>query len=146
MAFYADLSPYSYYSRCARPGTVNVGWLEGESDFQSGSVPAGFLRNLWEFCKVPTCALRGYHTCSLCGDPVFPLAITFEGEKLKLGNAEIRVVGQSGKLYAAPNMVFHYVRDHRYQPPGEFVEAVMCGPSAGSAEYLESMRAKFLLR
>ena len=45
-----------------------------------------------------------------------------------LGSAEIRVLGGGGKVYAAPNLIYHYVAKHKYRPPEEFIEAVMRVP------------------
>jgi hypothetical protein len=44
---------------------------------------------------------------------------------LSLGSAEIRVPGSGGRIYAAPDLIYHYVEAHGYRPPDEFVEAVM---------------------
>lgn len=49
-----------------------------------------------------------------------------EGE-VHVGNAEVRVESPSGVKMAAPDMVLHYVIEHGYKPPVEFVEAVMHG-------------------
>jgi hypothetical protein len=40
-----------------------------------------------------------------------------------LGSAEIRVQGADGTLYAAPNLVIHYMTAHHYCPPEEFCRA-----------------------
>ena len=45
-----------------------------------------------------------------------------------LGSAELRLVGRDGAVYAAPDLVLHYVEHHNYLPPHEFVEAVMLSP------------------
>jgi hypothetical protein len=42
-----------------------------------------------------------------------------------LGSAEIRVPGKSGIQYACPNMIYHYLQDHNYRPPDEFITAVL---------------------
>ena len=42
-----------------------------------------------------------------------------------LGNGEIRVTGEDGTVYAAPTMIAHYVAEHHYLPPQEFVDAVL---------------------
>jgi hypothetical protein len=42
-----------------------------------------------------------------------------------LGDAEVRVTGRDGKVYAAPNLLYHYIEKHGYKPPDEFVEALM---------------------
>ena len=28
-------------------------------------------------------------------------------------------------IYAAPNLIYHYVKEHRYLPPMEFINAVL---------------------
>ena len=58
------------------------------------------------------------------------------GEQLELGYAEIRVLGERGKIYAAPNMLYHYVTVHHYKPPDEFVRALKNGPCPPNDEYL----------
>jgi hypothetical protein len=42
-----------------------------------------------------------------------------------VGSAEIRVHAPSGAIYAAPDMIIHYVEKHGYRPPDHFVQAVM---------------------
>jgi hypothetical protein len=37
---------------------------------------------------------------------------------------EIYVPGRNG-IYVAPSLIYHYVVDHHYQPPAEFMEAVL---------------------
>jgi hypothetical protein len=56
-------------------------------------------------------------------------------EWITIGSAEIRVFGHDGRVYAAPNFIYHYVVVHHYQPPEEFVEAVLAGPLPRSPEY-----------
>jgi hypothetical protein len=41
-----------------------------------------------------------------------------------LGDAEIRVPGRGGKVYAAPTLICHYIDKHRYCPPQDFLDAV----------------------
>jgi hypothetical protein len=41
------------------------------------------------------------------------------------GNGEIHVRGPSGAVYCAPALILHYVAEHQYQPPQEFVAAVI---------------------
>jgi hypothetical protein len=40
-------------------------------------------------------------------------------------DSEIRAVGSDGTRYAAPTLIGHYVKSHRYVPPRGFVDAVM---------------------
>jgi hypothetical protein len=41
------------------------------------------------------------------------------------GNGEIRVRAANGITYVAPVLVLHYVVEHGYLPPQEFIEAVI---------------------
>jgi hypothetical protein len=45
--------------------------------------------------------------------------------RLELGNGEIRVIGSAGKVYASPVMIYHYMSEHNYLPPQEFIDAVL---------------------
>jgi hypothetical protein len=56
------------------------------------------------------------------------------GERL-IGNAEIRVFGEYETIYAAPTLIYHYVSEHHYKPPVEFVRAVLTGPRPPSDAY-----------
>ncbi|MEJ7786715.1 MAG: hypothetical protein WKF96_18085 [Solirubrobacteraceae bacterium] len=44
---------------------------------------------------------------------------------VRLRNGEIRVTGEDGTVYAAPTMIAHYVAEHDYLPPQEFVDALL---------------------
>jgi len=44
---------------------------------------------------------------------------------MRLGSAEVWVEGRSGRMYASPNLIYHYIRDCGYQPPAEYVQAVL---------------------
>jgi len=43
---------------------------------------------------------------------------------MHLGSAEIRVQGIDGAVYAAPNLIYHYMANHNYLPPEEFLGAI----------------------
>ncbi|WP_249375347.1 hypothetical protein [Streptomyces sp. I05A-00742] len=51
-------------------------------------------------------------------------------QTLLLGTAELRVVSADGTWFIAPDLVLHYVTDHGYLPPDDFVEAVLSGRDA----------------
>lgn len=44
-----------------------------------------------------------------------------------LGDAEVWVDGGDQVWFAAPSLVYHYVVTHKYQPPKEFVRAILEG-------------------
>jgi hypothetical protein len=129
---------------------LNVGWLDGAHGYPQGATPPAFEEKLWAYCRVPVSRLRGLHTCEVCADPTDGFQATRGEEKLLRGSAEIRVFGSriSGPrgaspdgppvrlVYAAPDMVYHYVIDHHYRPPDEFIQAVLqSSPAPGSPEY-----------
>ena len=138
MTYFPDLSPYEY---CGLKDddvipTVNVGWLDNSKPYPQGFTSELFKEKLFQFCQRDNAILfcLGYHECQFCENPFFPLEVK-RGEIItRLGNGEIRVIGQK-VIYAAPTMIYHYVVAHNYLPPQEFVDAVLTGPSPASGEH-----------
>ncbi|MEO6088002.1 MAG: hypothetical protein ABIQ18_33315 [Umezawaea sp.] len=133
MSYFADLAPYSYLPDTIPPDVValNVGWLDAEHSYQTGTHPEGFAERLFELCQShPHAQTRGFQDCVLCrraGVDEWPVTATFLGTSTPLGDAEVRVIDDVGTWLVAPNLVFHYVVEHEYQPPSQFVDAVMAG-------------------
>ena len=114
MAFYDDLTPYTYLHPEEEPaGTVNIGWLDRRHSFPTGETTAEFRAKLLGICQRGVKRTRGFHTCDFC-----------KGQDKPHGSAEIRVFGDD-RVYAAPELVYHYVMAHGYRPPEEFIAAVM---------------------
>jgi hypothetical protein len=129
MAFFRDLTPYEYARAEPQPNILNVGWLSDEHAF-SQAVPDGrFVEILRRLVARPTNLFRGRHTCELCPPP--PWKPTASGIPVPdprpetTGNGEIRVPGDNGMIFVAPVLILHYVTEHHYAPPREFVEAVL---------------------
>jgi hypothetical protein len=105
-----------------------VGWLHPDHAYTQGSVPAEFLARLKEFVArsgdsaeaLYFGAFGGYHTCEFCG------------RSHGIGNFG---VPSGSLLFVAPEMVVHYIEQHGYRPPAEFVEAVLRSPLPDSEEY-----------
>ena len=139
MTYFRDLSGYTYLSQFARPNTTAVGWLSSAHGFPKSPPSDEFLDHLWAFCSISVAQARGTHLCGFCpsewSSPVFERS----GQKLCLGSAEIRVFSEDGYIYAAPNLIYHYVCTHHYQPPDGFVEAVRKGPRPPNHEYFERL-------
>ncbi|HEY9059583.1 MAG TPA: hypothetical protein VIO64_03625 [Pseudobacteroides sp.] len=135
MSYFEDLSNYSYC--CGIENSKNVGWLDVAHPFPKGKVSEDFINKLWVYLKVDLMIMRGFHVCNLCHDPHNGIFIASRNdESLKLGFAEIRVLSEdSNVVYAAPDLIYHYILDHSYKPPEEFVKAVLKGPKPGSIEY-----------
>ena len=131
--YFADLTPYSYHGD-PEPESLNVGWLDKAHSYPRGPVPTGFLERLNAICKRPAKRHRGFHVCEFCDFGPEPASLDqatrntrYERQKAAgvLRSTEIRVLGRDGKVYASPASICHYVETHGYQPPQEFVEAVM---------------------
>ncbi len=103
-----------------------VGWLE-QPGFMTGAVPKSCIGFLVEFLKsgVFLDGCRGIHSCMLCGK-VQP-EIKWKRRKFALqGHGHYLV--QLGKIvYMAPSLLLHYIIDHQYCPPQEFVDATLNG-------------------
>ncbi len=127
MAYYTDLSPYEYIKSKAKDKILNIGWLDKEHIFAKGKVDCSLLELIFCLCRRSVNKTRGYHLCPFCSDPSFGFTVEIKKEKIVLGSAEIWVKGEDGKIYAAPNLIYHYIRDHNYLPPNEFLLAIKRG-------------------
>lgn len=124
MPYYADLTPYTYDNAIMKD-TLNVGWLDDKHPYPRGSVSEGVLDKVFLLCADrPQHRIRGWHGCRLCANRDWGLRVKRDDREILLGSAEIWVKGKSGAQYAAPDMIYHYMRDHEYLPPVEFIQAV----------------------
>ena len=109
MAYFEDLSPYCYQDR--NVDALNVGWLHPDYEFPVGKTDDAFRARLSYACAQsrvpPTC---GHHLCLFCG--------------CYRGSREV-FIRHGETIYAAPELIVHYVIDHDYRPPDEFIEAVL---------------------
>ena len=118
MSYFADLTSHKYTEKKIEDGVLNIGWLGEGNEFPTGDVPAQFIAKLERLCSNPVFLHRGFHECELC--------CSWDDDKWKdLGNGQIRVYGSNGHWYSAPTMIHHYVTDHQYRPPEEFIDAVL---------------------
>ena len=139
MTYYKDLSEYSYHRGAFhRPGTLNVGWLGFGYEFEQEELSDQILDKLWNFCKISVAQMRGMHDCEFCRDDSF-YAVR-KGEPLLLGTSEIRVFSRHGEIFAAPTLIYHYVKSHNYRPPDEFIRALEEGPAPESSEYFDRLK------
>jgi hypothetical protein len=126
---YPDLSNYTYYLKKPVASVQNVGWLDAAYDFDKGLVAEGFLEKLEAIISsagsldAHVNKIRGVHPCSVCGEKG-PFEIG--ANNVVLGASELWIPDvETGRYWAAPSLIYHYVKDHGYRPPEKFVEAVM---------------------
>lgn len=129
MTYFKDLSDYSYHPSGVGNSVKNVGWIDGSysvgvhvNSCQKQELIDKLLE-LWEKRVVKT---RGFHSCELCENPAMPSTYVSESKQVfNLGSAEFRVeASTTGEVYAAPDLIVHYISEHDYQPPSSFVEAL----------------------
>lgn len=139
MAYYEDLSPYSYLPHPSAAEATNVGWLDNKHTFSTCSPSNELLDAVWAFCEISVAQTRGFHICEICGDNSRLLACR-GGESRSLGSAEIRVFSSDGRIFAAPNLIYHYIDAHRYCPPVDFRKAALCSARPPSPEYFAALK------
>ena len=122
--YYPDLAPYSYLNQSECPNVLAVGWLDAAHDFTRGHVDDEVLEQILRLCFQPVNPTRGFHPSPFFKTAMSGYPVEHKGKKMLLGSAEIRAFGEDGKTYAAPNLIYHYVRDCEYLPPSAFLEAV----------------------
>ena len=124
--FFPDLSDYSYGIPRSLTDVLNIAWLDVKHPFKKGNVPATFDEHL-KRCLVTASVnkIRGFHQCNLCSRTQRQ-AVVIQSQVVWLGAAEIWLPAPDGKVFAAPNLIVHYVGGpHDYLPPDEFIDVVM---------------------
>lgn len=135
--YFKDLTKYEYTTK---EDSLNIGWLEKGHLFDEGDVPKEFVEKLWKYLRYPVCVCRGFHVCDFCENQKTEVPIVkFKGKRREVGYYEIRVWGKAGSVYAAPSLIFHYIVQHGYKPPQEFIDAVMESEEADSDEYYQKV-------
>jgi hypothetical protein len=125
---------------------LNVGWLDSGHGFKKARLPENprnseFLNNLALYVQRPVITHRGFHECDFCPKRKYPIPEVHKGQRLKLGAGIFAVFGEGKKVFVSPTLIFHYVVAHNYQPPDEFIQAVLTQPLPGSPEYLERVKS-----
>jgi hypothetical protein len=129
--FLRDLEPYSYNLPAPLKDVVAVGWLSKISSYTQGVAPDGFVDALVQLLSSHRVnQMRGYHVCEFCSKAPLPFD-TRAGKQIILGSAEIWVLSGERIIYAAPDLIHHYVTEHRYLPPSHFIKAVMSARDTG---------------
>lgn len=114
----------------------NIGWIYGTENYDKGNVTSQFIDSLWMYVKNPFNETRENRGCFLCCANSTTPEKSSSNDFAALGSSEIRVISEDGKeKYAAPSVILHYVIDHNYCPPSDFIRAVIDGPKPGSYEY-----------
>lgn len=124
MTYFPDLDTYSYV--WSGPNVRAVGWLSAEHEFTRGAIDRESLAVLREHVATAYEIMisMGVHRCEFC-----------DRER---GSKNLMIPTES-VVYIAPGMITHYIEVHGYQPPAEFLTALMKCPRQNSPEYLRLM-------
>ncbi len=95
---------------------VAIGYLDITESFEKGEVSGRFLTKLdalWG--EGLMMGSLGHHTCEFC-----------EGEKRATSSSEKELVDRKNNIkYFFPEMIFHYIKVHKFKPSNEFIEFVI---------------------
>ncbi len=156
MAYYPDLSPYTYYLHPqnptaiekAYPNALNIGWLDRAHPFpRSTTLPEeSLLKRLLAHTVLSVLMMRGIHDCHLCLENSTDLhgtSLFYEDQEIVMDNGEILVVGVDGIAFRAPTMLYHYITAHQYQPPDIFWKALLTSSPDIAYDLEEAAREPF---
>ena len=124
--FFGDLEPYRYRISAELTDVIAVGWLCSGRCYPQDSPTAEFVGALDRLLSSHRVnQTRGYHVCDFCSKA--PLIHETQSEKkVMLGSAEIWVPSlERAVIYAAPDLIYHYLKEHRYLPPIEFINGAL---------------------
>ncbi len=113
-----------------------VGWL-GDHVTSIGEVSASCIDKLflaYEQNLVFSDQTDGSHVCEIClGHEPFCLErhvepiVAWKGRELALWGHGHYLIRYEQAVYMAPALLLHYILDHQYKPPDQFVKAVIEG-------------------
>jgi len=124
MSYYSDLSSYEYTEENSPGVLLNVGWLDADHPYTTGFLSDEVLSAILKLCENPVNRTRGFHLCPFCEAPSFGVRVQGPTKQILLGSAEIRVAGDNNQIYTAPDLIYHYISNHQYKPPDEFLLAL----------------------
>jgi hypothetical protein len=126
---------------------LSVGWLEPDHQFCKGPVEPEDVRliaNVLNHAVQLPIRPCGRHYCGFCQKVGLPAKSTqaFAGLEIDLGMRHLFIPGKGSKVYVAPSSIIHYVLEHGYRPPEEFLVALRQCPPMGSPSYYLAMTVR----
>jgi len=142
MTWYEDLSQCDYFGLVDESRLFAVGWLERGGSFPTGKLEELYVARLVELAANPWQPVRflGYHDCDLCAVSEGPTNFERDGHQVSIGASNLFLPAPKVGVLVAPTLVLHYIHEHEYRPPDEFLEAVRDCPPMGSESYLDAIR------
>jgi hypothetical protein len=104
---------------------ISISTPEPGQAYPQGTPPAGFLDRLALFVNAPVARMLSLLECPLCG--------------AEDSATVIMVFGADNRVYGTTGQIEHFVIDHHYLPPDDFIAAVLTGPEPGTSAYQEKV-------
>jgi hypothetical protein len=102
-------------------GFTMIGWVGPEMDYSRGAIDRELLRAIKWALRMRRVQLRHREDCVLC-QPPRQVTVHVGVRKLYLGSGELYFRRRQEGYYRCSDLVYHYIKDHCYMPPAEFVE------------------------
>ena len=133
--YFKDHTYYNYYVNKPLEMIINIGWLSNEHFYEMGETEPEFIEKLTEiiindyFYDYKFNRIRCNSSCKLCKESILQPYVDKKRNALMdmpLGFCELLIPSQvNNQYYASPGLILHYIRDHYYKPPQEYIDSVM---------------------
>ena len=127
-----DLAPYP---STRWPSVQAVGWLDCHHTYTQGQVRADAVERLAFYRANPVSLTLGVHECDFCTQQALDAELAHITPAQRQGCDILWIFTDHDVVYVAPDLMYHYVTVHHYQPPQIFLDALLAGPLPDSAEY-----------
>ncbi|MCP4537518.1 MAG: hypothetical protein GY832_10260 [Chloroflexi bacterium] len=103
-----------------------IGWIE-KPGFPTGQVSNECIDALVAGypSKIFSDGTRGVHSCTLCNQSI--VQMHWKGQTVQLKGYGHYLIQMEETVYIAPALLLHYICEHHYCPPQEFVYATVHG-------------------
>ena len=127
VTYYPDLSESkrAYPLKPPFKTVLHIGWLEKGHEYPTGETDVAVidkLKVLTELQRAPKIQTLGFHPCDFCNNGFIHM-LCVERE-IPLGSAALLIPSAHDVVYTTPDLIIHYIEEHGYRPPDEFIEAV----------------------
>lgn len=133
--YFKNHTHYSYNLNKPLKMIVNIGWLSSEHSYEMGDTEPEFIEKLTEIISNDDIydytfnRIRCNTPCNLCKESILQPYINKKRNlpaRIPLGYCELLIPSQvTNQYYASPDLILHYIRDHYYKPPQEYIDSVM---------------------
>jgi hypothetical protein len=151
LKYQEDLLPYNGVTSSQIEEVQTIGWLDKDHDFKKGKVDREFIDTLKQIivcgdsppCQAYVNGIKGYYSCPICSQ--IASILIHDGSVLissgygmlldEYNDEEINILGhgevwipnsnKKGCFFATYDLIYHYIVDHQYYPPEDFIKSVI---------------------